>query len=124
MIHHAQPRFTKDLDLWVEPSPANASRVARALREFGVPLIEITEADFAEAGTQFMIGRPPTAIDFLTSIPGLRFEDCWPNRATTEDLGFPAHYVSRDDLIKAKETAGRLQDQADIVELRRAQELE
>lgn len=110
VIHHAQPRFTKDLDLWLEPTTENAKRAAHALREFGIPLIEITEADLATEGTQFMVGRPPVAIDLLTSIPGLGFVDCWSHRSTTHDLGYEAHYLGKGDLIKAKQAAGRLQD--------------
>ena len=119
VMHHAQPRYTKDLDLWLEPTEANAANVARALREFGIPLIEITERDFAQEGTRFMVGRPPNAIDFLTSVPGLTFASCWPNRSTTNDLGFEAIYVGREDLIKAKQIAGRLQDHVDVEELNR-----
>ena len=119
VIYHAQPRYTKDLDLWLEPTAENAGKVARALREFGVPLIEITEDDFAHEGTQFMIGRPPNAIDFLTSVPGLTFASCWPNRSTTNDLGFETHYLGRENLISAKLFAGRHQDKADVEELLR-----
>jgi hypothetical protein len=124
VMHHARPRYTKDLDLWLDPTETNAANVARALREFGIPLIEITEQDFAQEGTQFMIGRPPNAIDFLTSVPGLNFAACWPNRSTTNDLGFQSHYLGREDLILAKKTAGRHQDQADVEELKRAQNTE
>jgi hypothetical protein len=119
MILHTQPRYTKDLDIWTEPTPENAAKCARALREFGVPLIEITEADFAKSGTQFMIGRPPNAINFLTSVPVLVFADSWLHRVTITDIGFAAHYLGREDLIKAKKIANRLQDQADLEELNR-----
>jgi hypothetical protein len=40
VIFHGQPRFTKDLDVWVEPTPENARQLAAALRQFGIPLIE------------------------------------------------------------------------------------
>lgn len=119
VIHHVQPRFTKDLDLWLEASVENASRVARALREFGVPLIEITEEDLARERTQFMIGRPPTAIDFPTSVPGLNFAEAWPNRVEVDDEGFTINYLGREDLKKAKRHAGRMQDLADLEELDR-----
>jgi hypothetical protein len=119
VILHTQPRYTKDLDIWIEPTTENAVKTAQALREFGVPLIEITEADFANEATQFMIGRPPNAIDFLTSVPGVKFADCWAKKISITDLGFAVHYLSREDLIAAKEFAGRQQDKADVEELRR-----
>ncbi len=119
VILHTQPRYTKDLDIWIEPTRENAAKAARAMREFGVPLIEITESDFANPGTQFMIGRPPNAIDFLTSVPGLVFADAWLHRVTLTDFGFDVHYLGREDLITAKKAANRLQDQADIEELNR-----
>ncbi len=35
---HGRPRATKDLDIWVEASKDNATRVLAALRTFGAPL--------------------------------------------------------------------------------------
>jgi hypothetical protein len=120
VIHHTQPRFTKDLDLWIEPTPANAKRAAAAMREFGVPLIEITEKDLATPGTQFLIGRSPVQIDFLTSAPPLDFAACWKRRNRSSQEGFMIAYLSRDDLIAAKRHAGRQIDLADLEELERA----
>ena len=51
VAHHAQPRFTKDLDVWVEPTPENAARVLRALTEFGAPAAGLTLADLSQPGT-------------------------------------------------------------------------
>lgn len=42
VIRYTQPRFTKDLDIWIRPSRENAAKTAKALRAFGVPLIEET----------------------------------------------------------------------------------
>lgn len=56
---HAQPRFTKDLDVWTEPDAPNAARVYEALRGFGAPLHELTIADPERPGTIFQIGVPP-----------------------------------------------------------------
>ena len=119
VAHHAQPRFTKDLDLWIEPSPANAGKVAAALGEFGIPLIEVVESDFAREGLQFAVGTPPSQLDFLTSIPGLVFSECWPDRVTAKIHGIPVFYISLSALIVAKQTASRAQDLADLEELRR-----
>ena len=43
---YVDPRATGDLDIWVEPTPENAPKVIRALKEFGAPLAEVSEADF------------------------------------------------------------------------------
>lgn len=80
VIHYAQPRYTKDLNLWIEPAKDNARKLMRAFRRFGLPLIGLEEADFAEPGTQFSVGVPPCEIDLLTSLPGLEFPPCWANR--------------------------------------------
>ena len=120
VIHHSQPRYTKDLDIWLEPSPENAHKLMRAFFAFGIPLLGVTEADFATPGTQFYLGVPPCAIDFLTTIPGLDFDSAWPNRVISEQQDFPICYLGKSDLIRAKQTAGRLQDLADIEELQRA----
>lgn len=87
-----------------------------------MPLIEITEEDFARERTQFMIGRPPCAIDFLTSLPGVEFSEAWQNRVETDDEGFTIVYLGREELKKAKRHAGRLQDLADLEEMAKAEE--
>ena len=118
VIFHAQPRFTKDLDVWVNPDPENAANLMKAFVQFGIPLIDIEESDFAKPGTQYMIGVPPVAIDFLTSIPGLEFEECWSNRVEDDIDGVPVSYLGKDDLITAKEAAGRDKDREDVHNLK------
>lgn len=121
-MHYSQPRFTKDLDLWLEPTTENATRVMRAFAEFGMPLIDVTPGDFARESFQYMVGRAPVLFDFLTSLPKMRFVTCWEKRVTDEGEGFPIHLLSRSDLIQAKKEAGRPQDLADLDEIRRAEE--
>ena len=122
VIHHSQPRYTKDIDIWLEPNPANARKLMRAFLRFGIPMVGVTEADFATAGTQFNLGVPPCQIDFLTTIPGLEFVQAWENKVTSKENEFPIFYLGKSDLILAKQTAGRPQDLADLDELRRASE--
>ncbi len=93
-MHYSQPRFTKDLDLWLEPTPANAQHVMRA----------------------------PVLLDFLTSLPEMRFPDCWGARLVDESEGLPIHYLSKAALMKAKKLAGRPQDIADLDDIRRTDE--
>lgn len=119
---YSQPRFTKDLDIWLEPSADNAARVVKAFHQFGMPLIDVTQADFAQESFQYMVGRAPVLFDFLTSLPGLSFASCWAKHTVDADEGFDIHYLSKDALIKAKTLAGRVQDLADLDEIRRADE--
>lgn len=115
VIFHAEPRFTADLDLWVEPSPENAKRVMRAFSQFGLPLMGgIVAEDFEKPGTQYMIGAAPCAIDFLTTVPGLDFHTSWAKRVVVDDDGIRVSYLAKSDLILAKRTANRQRDLMDL----------
>src|SRR5262245_65310908 len=74
---HGRPRATGDLDVWIDATPENASRVMKALAAFGAPLSEITEADFAHPGVVYQIGVAPGRIDILTELTGVTFEQAW-----------------------------------------------
>ncbi len=113
VIQHAEPRFTKDLDLWISTDPANAAAVFRAPHEFGAPLSGMTEADFAEEGYFYQMGVPPVRVDILMRIPGLQFEDAWEKRVVVHFSDLPVNFISRQDLITAKLTSGRPQDLID-----------
>src|SRR5262249_31613942 len=78
VMKYSEPRYTKDLDIWVEASNENATRVYSALLEFGAPLGNLRESDFLSDGF-FQMGRPPIRIDVLMSIDGVEFPDAWPN---------------------------------------------
>lgn len=114
VIYHSQPRFTKDIDIWLRPSRENARKLMRAFAAFGMPLIDIAEADFAIPGTQYVIGRPPTAIDFLTSLGPLDFDKCFSGKVVDVAGGTRIPYMSKEDLLEAKTNAARPQDLADI----------
>lgn len=114
---YSEPRYTKDLDVWVEVSPDNAVKIFAALRNFGAPLDGISEEDFAEAGF-YQMGRPPARIDIMMSLDGVEFEAAWENRTPAEFRGVPVHFIGKDDLIKNKMLAGRYQDLADIEKIR------
>lgn len=110
---YSEPRYTKDLDIWVEASPENAQNVFAALRDFGAPLKGLTENDFTQPGF-YQMGRPPGRIDVMMSLEGLDFETAWANRTTDAFRGVPVHYIGKNDLLLNKKLAGRYQDLADI----------
>ncbi|HZN40820.1 MAG TPA: hypothetical protein VFD82_18590 [Planctomycetota bacterium] len=79
MTFHARPRFTKELDVWVEPTAPNAARVVKALTDFGAPLAShgVTAQDFERSGVVHQMGMPPNRIDVITAVDGLVFGPCW-----------------------------------------------
>ena len=106
---HAQPRATKDLDIWIKPDAENAKAVYAALMQFGAPLQGLASADFAELGPFFRMGREPIAVDILTEIPGVEFDAAWDRRVedvVDSSTGSRANFISRADLITAKPAAG------------------
>ncbi|MGQ0613210.1 MAG: hypothetical protein ACT4PV_05675 [Planctomycetaceae bacterium] len=111
---HARPRFTKDLDLWVEPAPANVGRVLTALATFGAPLRSLTAADLSDPRTVFQIGVAPNRIDILTALEGLTFAGAWERRVEGRYGDCTIHVLARDDLIRNKRAVGRPQDLEDV----------
>ena len=104
---YTEPRYTKDLDVWIEASEGNAARVFRALAEFGAPLFGLTAADFAKEGCFYQLGRPPVRVDILMSIDGVAFEEAWGNRQESVLGSQKAWFIGRADLIKNKRASGR-----------------
>jgi len=97
-IYHAKPRYTKDMDLLIEPSADNVARVNSALAEFGSPLL--LNAGNAEEILQ--IGLPPDRIDIMLKIPGVRFETAWRKRIRGRYGNVKVNWIDLDSLIRAK----------------------
>jgi hypothetical protein len=116
---HTEPRYTKDLDVWIEADVANAHRLFAALAEFGAPMQDYVAADFTQPDTFFQIGIDPVRIDILTSVPGADFASAWERRVVVDFGGAAAPVLSRQDLIAAKLAAGRPQDRKDARRLQR-----
>ena len=125
VIYHAQPRFTKDIDLFIKADSANAQAIYAALAAFGAPLQGIRPEDFAERGSFFRFGRDPHGFDILPDIPGVDFEESWERRVEgviDPKSGLKAYFISASDLIASKLAAGRPQDIADAESIRMAAE--
>ena len=122
---HAQPRATKDIDLFIKADPANAQATYAALSPFGAPLQNIRAEEFVEGRSFFRFGYDPCAVDILPEIPGVDFDAAWERRieATVDpETGLKAFFISRDDLIASKLVAARPQDLADVDAIRQAAE--
>src|ERR1039457_4044617 len=121
VIFHAQPRFTKDIDLFIKADPANAQAIYAALAEFGALLEGIRPEDFADRSCFFRFGHNPQGFDILPDLPGIDFDSAWERRVEgvlDAATGLKAFFISKDDLIAAKLASGRLRDLADVEEIR------
>ena len=112
VMRYSEPRFTKDLDIWVGHAADNSRRVFAALARFGAPLRNdgVTEETFSGDQTVYQIGVPPVRVDILTSITGCVFQDAWGRRVPGVMYGVPVHFISLPDLIVNKRAAGRTSD--------------
>ncbi len=124
VMKYSEPRFTKDLDVFIATDPGNASSVYMALKEFGAPLENLTSDDFTNKDYFYQMGRPPLRVDIMMSIPGIEFDQAWTNRKAVELDDLKIHFISRSDLIRSKEASARPQDKIDADNLRKAERLD
>jgi hypothetical protein len=117
VAYHGRPRYTKDLDVWVEASADNAPRVLAALREFGAPLSGLSAEELARPGLIFQMGLPPNRIDLLTSIDGVDFAEAWAGRDETIYGDQRVPVIGKQHLIRNKRASGRPQDLLDVESL-------
>ena len=120
VMRYAEPRFTKDLDLWVGTDTENASRTFNALKSFGAPLTGLTAQDFTDTKSFYQMGVPPFRVDIMFFLTGLEFESAWKNRNETTLGGVSVPFISLDDLMVAKKALGRPSDLLDLANLERA----
>ena len=114
VVFYSEPCYTKDLNIWVNPTPVNAIRVYNALRDFGAPLKGIQAEDFTREDMIFQIGVAPNRIDILMGIKGVVFAEAWPNRKHSSYDTVPIAILGKEDLVKAKRASNRPQDQLDL----------
>lgn len=116
VMKYGEPRYTKDLDVWVHNSAENSPRVVAALKQFGAPLDHdgINAATFTGKQVVYQIGVAPVRIDILTEITGVEFSDAWKKKVASSFFGVPVHFISLDDLLANKRALGRGSDLTDL----------
>jgi predicted nucleotidyltransferase len=121
VMKYGEPRYTKDLDVWVHNSLQNSVRVVEALKKFGAPLEHdgITAETFSAKQVVYQIGVAPVRIDILTEISGVKFSDAWEKRVASTFFGVPVHFISLDDLVTNKQALGRSSDLKDLKQNRK-----
>jgi len=114
---HGYPRYTKDMDVWVEMTSENAFKVVKALDQFGFGSLDLKESDFVIPDQIIQLGYPPRRIDILTTLPGVEFSECYPSRTTVDIEGVSVNFIDHENLRKNKKATGRHQDLADLENL-------
>jgi hypothetical protein len=115
---HGYPRYTKDIEIWVELNPDNAKRIVHALDELGFGSLGLKENDFLEPDMVIQLGYPPNRIDLIISLAGVDFETCFTARVIVEIEGVQVNFIDLENLRKNKKAAGRMQDLADLENLK------
>lgn len=119
VIRHGYVRATRDLDVFIRPTPENARAIFDVLQAKGVPLEGLEPADLLDDEENLRFGPADDYVDILASIGEMPFDQVWRNRVSTVVQGVEIPFISKADLIANKKQVGRLRDLADAEELER-----
>ena len=118
---HGYVRSTNDIDFWVSLTSDNAERVVEVLKEFGFDVPELSKDLFLKRDQIVRMGVEPVRIEVTTTISGVEFDDCYPERVETTLDDLPVSVINLRDLRINKEASGRLKDLADLENLPKAE---
>ena len=119
VVFYTQPRFTKDLDVWVPTELNDSQRVYDALKAYGAPLRGLTPKSFTKPGIILQIGVAPVRVDIMTDVPGVGVEEAWKSRVKSRYGKTSIHVLGLPELIKTKQASGRPQDKLDLAKLQK-----
>ena len=111
---HGHPRSTKDIDVCIEMSEMNASKMVQVINEFGFSSLKLNKEDFLKRDSITQLGYPPLRIDILNDLDRVPFEEAWQNKKIVSFENVPINFIGYNDLIMVKQQAGRPQDIADV----------
>ncbi|MEO1403807.1 MAG: DUF6036 family nucleotidyltransferase [Cyanobacteria bacterium J06635_1] len=114
---HGHPRYTKDLDIWIEIEATNAQRLMNALTDFGFGSVGLSPDDFTAPDQVIQLGYPPNRIDLVTTPDGVGFETCYRSKIKVSISGIQVDFIDLENLKLNKRASGRLQDLADLESL-------
>ena len=114
---HGHPRSTKDIDVCIEMSEENASKMVKVISDFGFSSLKLSKEDFLKKDSITQLGFPPLRIDILNDLDGVPFEEAWQNKKSVSFENVPVNFIGYNDLIIVKQKAGRPQDIADVDKL-------
>jgi predicted nucleotidyltransferase len=117
VAYHGHPRYTKDMDIWLEMTSENADRILAALVDFGFGSLDLGPEDFMTPDRVIQLGYPPHRIDLITTPDGVDFQICYSAKVEVEIGGITVPFIDLFNLRLNKRASGRLQDLADLEKL-------
>lgn len=120
VIYYTEPRFTKDIDIWVNLNEDNVGKLYQALKVFGAPFKNISIKDFMNESMVYQMGVAPVRIDIMMGLPEIKFEVAWKHRKKSKYANTPINIIGAKELIDSKKKANRDQDVLDLKKLKKA----
>lgn len=114
LAHYGIPRYTGDIDIYINPDKNNAGKILLALNDFGFGSLNLSSDDFCQPERIIQLGVPPVRIDIITSITGVTWEDAFRNRIPGHYGNLPVFFLGQDEYIANKRATGRKKDLADL----------
>ena len=117
LMAHGHPRYTGDIDFWVDPTPENIANLLLALKQFGFASVDLKEEDFLVEQAVIQLGYPPARIDLMVAVSGVEFTSAYQARLEVDLDDTRINVINRDDFIRNKQATGRPKDFIDLKEL-------
>ena len=114
---HGHPRYTKDIDVWIGLDKENATRLVKAIEDFGFGSPGLKKEDFLVPDQTVQLGYPPSRIDIITTLPGVVFDECYTERVEVSVDELAINFIDLENLKENKRASGRYQDLADLENL-------
>jgi hypothetical protein len=114
LAFHGAPRYTGDIDIFINSDAVNAQRIMAALDKFGFASVGLKAEDFEGLDKVIQLGVPPVRVDIITSITGVSWEEAFSGRVEGKYGDIPVHYIGREQLVSNKRALGRKKDLADL----------
>ena len=105
------------MDIWVAIQKENAEKMVTVLKEFGFDAPQLTSDLFLKQNQIIRMGRPPMRIELLTTISGVRFEECYSERTVDVIDDVEVQIINLEHLKRNKQASGRQKDLDDLEHL-------
>lgn len=114
---HGYARATLDIDIFIRPTKVNAEKTWSALKAFGYDVTDINIDDLLKK--KLLIRQYAVETDIHPFVKGVSFEKVWKNKVRAKFGDTFVYFTSLNDLIKMKESAGRIKDLEDLKYLKK-----